>query len=164
VILIKDPDPTNASKRKFVWKWIRGTAAIGDFGDPAAGGESYTMCIYDDNNLVWSPSVQGGGMCGTKPCWKASPKTGTAKRYRYRNKATNTYGIFKVLMKAGTGNAKILVKGKGGNLVLPLPVNQTTNVTVQLLRSTTSGTQCWEAVFPAPAKKNKSTLFRDVKK
>lgn len=146
-ILMKDPDPADSGKKSFNWQWLNGTAAITEFGDPVAGSTSYTLCVYDDSVLVWTPGIQGNGTCGTKPCWKQSPSTGTPKQYRYNNKDTNSDGIAKMALKAGVGKAKISIKGKKGNLALPLPITQTTDVTVQLIKNPESGAQCWETVF-----------------
>jgi hypothetical protein len=150
VLLKNDADN---SKDKLLWKWLKGPAmAQGDFGNPDTGTTSYTLCIYDDNNIEESivvPPVTN---------WET---VGGTKGYQYKDASGGLLGLTKILLKGGDpGKSKILVKGKGGNLPQPaLAFTQSSNVTVQLLRNDAS--QCWETVFLPPAATSSGTQFKD---
>jgi hypothetical protein len=78
------------------WKWSKGAATtIADFGDPTAGTD-YTLCVYDGTAklVFWASTARG--MCGTKPCWKAT-KTG----FRYSNTKRLPRGISRVTLAKG---------------------------------------------------------------
>lgn len=150
VILIKNE--TDNSKDKLLWKWLKGPLTTqGQFGNPDTGTTSYTLCIYDDDNLEVSLVVT--------PVTNWSPIS--TKGYKYKDSGGSVSGITKILLKGGdAGKSKILVKGKGGNLPpAALMFSQTIDVTVQLLRNDDS--QCWEAVFAPPAVKTSGTQFKD---
>lgn len=157
VLLVKrttgDPSAT-----KLLWKWLKGTINTPtEFGNPL-DGTSYAVCVYDGSELVESHQVAPGGTCGASPCWK---QLGT-KGFGYKNTDGNDAGITKLLLKSGTGKAKILVKGKGASLIVPTsdPIYaQTSPVTVQLV---TSGGNCWDASYPGPAKKSTASQFKDI--
>jgi len=145
-------DTGDPNRRQLVWKWT-GTATKDDFGNPVTGTTSYALCLYDDAAPKMVPVVAAGGN------WKE-----TSTGYSYKNSATNADGIFRVLIKGGTGTAKILVNGKGANLDPPapaLPFDQSADVTVQLVKNTGSGTECWEATFLPDALADDSTQFKD---
>jgi hypothetical protein len=146
-------------KDRLGWSWVNGAATtVADFGDPTAT-TSYRLCGYDRTAgtpaLVFSTGVAAGGTCDGKPCWRAS-KTG----FRYRDRSAGAEGVRQVVLKAGAaGKSKIQVRGQGPKLALPaLPLAQGPSVTVQL-RS--SGGQCWEASYDAPAKRNDASNFKD---
>jgi hypothetical protein len=114
------------------WKWLRGSAAaLGDFGTPLVANTSdYMLCIYDDaapDGARIAAKIAAGGMCGAKPCWKASKSS-----VRFANLAGNAAGIYGVLLKAGAdGKAVVQVNAKG--VALPLPAEQLgSSLTVQL--------------------------------
>jgi len=125
------------------WKWSGSMIAPGDLGSPTTASH-YTMCLYDQNSRKLRATAPAGGMCGTKPCWKAS-----RGGFRYADKAATGDGLTKIILKPGeAGKAKISLMEKGANLRLPtLPLS--TPVTVQLKRS--DGNSCWEGTFSAPA-------------
>ena len=139
------PSNSLSSKNKMTWKWIKGamTTKVPDFGTPLTTTD-YQLCIYDGtSSLVGDAFVPAGGMCGAQPCWTDKP-TG----FKFKNRdGSSSAGIQQILLKEGAAEkAKIIVKGKGGNLFLPtLPVAQP--VTIQLLNS--NGT-CWEAIYSTP--------------
>ena len=144
------------TRQKMSWKWSAGTADVADFGDPL-DATSYPLCIYEDAVLVMSAEIAAGGTCGSKPCWKDLG----GKGFGYKNKEGNAAGVTGVTLKAGNGKASIALKGKGGSLQLPLPITDMSTVTVQLLKDVDSGSECWEAVFEAPAGKNTPLKFSD---
>jgi cysteine-rich repeat protein len=157
ILLVKkslgDPSAT-----KLLWKWNKGSiSGPSAFGDPL-DATSYALCVYDGATLVQSHVVGSNGTCGTSPCWK----TLGSKGFGYKNATGNANGITKLLLKSGAGSAKILVKGKGGNLVVPDsdPIYaQSSPVTVQLV---SSGGSCWETSYSSPAKKTTVAQFKDI--
>ncbi|HVO23694.1 MAG TPA: hypothetical protein VMW56_08705 [Candidatus Margulisiibacteriota bacterium] len=137
------------------WKWNRGAVtAIAELGDPTAG-TTYTLCVYDGTSkLAFWASAPGGGTCGTQACWKAT-KTG----FKYSNSSKLPRGIRTVTLTKGDvpGKAKIALSANGVNLApLPLPLNQSAAVTVQLVNS---GGTCWEAVY-STATRNNAQAFK----
>jgi hypothetical protein len=155
--LLKLQGNLDPAKRKFLWNWLRGTAAKAQFGDPTTGTTSLALCVYDDGELEMSAVVEPGGTCGGKPCW-AETKPG----FKYTNKPGNDDGVFKVLLKEGAGNAKILMNGKGSSVTLPvLPLDQATEVKVQLVKDAASGPECWESSFAPDAITNDYGQFKD---
>jgi len=148
--LVKIKNNGDPARSVFLWKW-RGTLSAAELGDPVSGGTGYFVCAYDDGVPALAARVDGG------TSWSA-----TASGFKYADTATNPDGIFKVILKSGTGNAKILVKGKGANLAPPaVPLADLTAVTVQLVKTAAGGGECWEAVFSAPAVQNAAPLFKD---
>lgn len=147
----QDVDPT---KRQLLWKWLTGTIAPAELGDPTGVSTGYALCVYDDATAAATLHVAPGGTCDGDPCWKS-----TAVGFRYNNPGTNGDGVAKLQLKSGTGNAKILVKARGANLLPPVPITQMTAVRVQLVR--TDDSECWESLFvPAPTK-NGPFNFKD---
>jgi hypothetical protein len=145
------------AKPKLKWKWLAGTVDVADFGAPPMTN-GYALCVYADTQLVLTAPVAAGGTCGTAACWK----TVGSKGFLYKNKSgSGSAGITKIKLGAGTGTAKIMVFGKGAELVLPLPVAEGSVVTVQLVRSP-AGPACWEAVFAPPAGSNAAEKFSDA--
>jgi hypothetical protein len=70
-----------------------------------------------------------------------------------------------VLLKGSSaGNAKLQIKAKGDELLLPPPVgtgeffSQDPALTAQLVNSAGF---CWEATYSAPAQRNQSGIFKD---
>ena len=161
-------DNTDTTKRKFSWKWSKGTAQLvqADFGDPATGTTSYNLCVYDETASLpvfkMGATVVPGGMCGTKPCWKAISDKGWA----YKNKLGNGDGITKAHLKGGApGKPQVQVQAKGSSLPMPAPVSgteffdQDPAVIVQLHNS--SSANCWSSTFDS-SKKNDGTQFKAV--
>jgi len=130
-----------------VWKWVKGEATTpGDLGDPLAS-DGVTFCLWDGGGqLLTEASVDPGGTCGTKPCWKALGNPPGAKGYRYKNGPGNDEGAQKVIAKPGlAGKAKTIFKGRGESLAVPsIPV--TLPLTAQLASTTGA---CWSAEFRA---------------
>ena len=133
--------PSDPSKSKLIWKWQNGPAlAQSDFGDPVNGPTSYALCIYGGTGAA---AISAGipGITG----WDTVSTAG----YKFKDSTAAADGVSKVLLKgADAGKSKVLVKAKGGNLDLDaMPLGETVQVTVQLIRS--DGPGCWEAAFPA---------------
>lgn len=151
-------DNATDAKDLFKWVWKKGTATLGDFDDPVSGSATYRVCVYDgsaSSQPLMEMDVPPAGTCGTRACWKATGTTG----FRYANKSAAPYGIQKVKLKAGTGTAKVLAKGKGVDLPFPaLPL--TMPVTVQLLIDNGTTTECWQTQFQGTPARNDTVLFR----
>lgn len=134
---------SNDNSDALTWKWVRGEAtSVAEIGD-ALATDSYTMCLYDGSDmLLLEATVPAGGTCGTKPCWTDVGGTG----FKYVDKAAAQAGITKVVLKSGdAGKAKVIVKGKGPELMPPtLPPA----LPVRAQISSTTGT-CWDAEFRA---------------
>jgi hypothetical protein len=150
LLSLKDTSPDD--KDVLVWKWLKGSVTtIGDFGDPVTT-DTYELCIYDGTpSLITHATAPAGGLCNVlnpKPCWSAN-----AKGFKYSDKDRTPLGVQKITLKAGlvSGDAKIIVNGKGVNLDMPPTFPLVQPVTVQLKNS--SGT-CWQATYGAPASKN----------
>jgi hypothetical protein len=130
-----------------VWKWVKGDATTpGDLGDPLTT-DGLTFCLYDGGGvLLTEATVDPGGTCGTKPCWKALGTPPGAKGYRYKNGPANDEGVQKVIAKPGlSGKAKTIFKGRGESLTMPtIPV--ALPLTAQLASTTGA---CWSAEFRA---------------
>lgn len=143
------------ARRKLKWIWLNGTIDAAQLGAPTTS-TSYALCIYADHASVMSATLAAGGLCQGAPCWKAA---GRGFAYKDRNPAGAA--ITKAKLKPGAGRAKILVLGKGADLALPLPMPANSVVTVQLVKNTADGADCWEATFPAPAAIDGASKFKD---
>ena len=100
-------------------------------------------------------NVPPGGVCGSRPCWKASGSTG----FSYKNKAATPNGLTSLKLKAGvSGKASVQAKGKGTNLPTPV-LGLTLPVTAQLLITSGSTTECWQTTYTA-ATTNDAARFK----
>ena len=140
-----------ASKNQLRWKWFKGTVNAGDFDDPTAS-TSYAVCVYKDGALVAAVDIEPGSN------WAP-----ISAGFEYKHPtATNADGLFKAIVKEGSGRAKILIKAKGVNLTVPAPpLDSTTNVVMQMVKGGDSGTECWESTFTAPYIKDEASVFKD---
>lgn len=165
-------DASDPAKRKLAWKFQKptGVTAAADFGNPVLGGNRYRLCIYDtvggNETAVVNAVFEGGGICGTKPCWKDL----RGKGFKYRDRSGNGGGIIGGVLKAGDiGRGKLGIKGKGASLDLPGAAGATyltagSTVRVQLTEDSTGN--CWETVFSATenVKKNDATTFKAARR
>lgn len=139
-------DKSGSRKDTLAWQWRKGAATTTtELGEPDAT-TAYHLCAYDAVGPRLDAVAQAAGMCGRKPCWKASKRG-----YRFRDKAGNPDGIVQLQLTAGAaGKATITLAARGANLVPP-PLPLALPVTVQLVRN--DGGPCWETTFAA-ARKN----------
>jgi len=155
VIVLKDKSPDK--KDAFQWKWNKGTATVlANFGAPLTT-TGFTLCVYDQSAnpqpLIFAKAPPEG-TCGTKPCWKTT-KTG----YKYTDKLLDPDGVLGILLKQGVDSvAKIVVKGRGANLQMPV-LPPTPKVTVQLKRDDDLGI-CWDAEYSGTPIKNLPDQFK----
>ncbi|MEO8603224.1 MAG: FG-GAP-like repeat-containing protein [bacterium] len=148
--------PGDPTKQWLNWNWRKDTASKAEFGNPASG-TSLLLCLYDDGELKQSTLIESGGDCSGDACWKE-----TKGGFSRKNRAGIGDGTTKVRLASGGGKAKIQIAGKGAQLGLPeLPLSQSSEVTVQLDKTRSSSTQCWESTFEAPARRNDDEHFKD---
>jgi Bacterial Ig domain len=155
LLLLKDR-PGDKGDR-LVWKWLKGAATSkGDLGSPLTTTD-YEVCLYDAaGTLIGRACAPAGGTCEGKPCWRER-----RHGYKYRKRDFSPSGTKNTLqldLKAGfDGKAAIIVKGKGGNPVIPaLPLAQP--VAAEIVNG---GGACWQATFRAPAQQNEPDRFKD---
>jgi hypothetical protein len=103
-----------------VWKWVRGDETqLAELGDPTAG-DAYSLCLYDATGKVLDLTVPPGGTCGTSPCWRNLGPDG----FKYVGKGSSGAVRKLVLTPGVAGEARVIVKAKGGALVTPaLPLS-----------------------------------------
>lgn len=168
ILIVKEA----AGKEKLLVKMIKGPAILqADFGDPVtAGGTKYNLCIYDDTpSLAGELIVDRGGdtSCsgGATDCWSPiGPLPPSGKGYRYKDYDLLADGAAKILLKGGAlsaGKSKIIVKGKGTSLPLPITpsLTATTSVTVQLRGDDAPAPGCWSVVL-STIKKQTADSFK----
>ncbi len=147
-------DSASDSKDALTWKWSKGAITpLAAFGDPPAG-DGLVLCLYDAGGLRAHATIPGGGLCGAKPCWKAS-----SSGFKLASKSRAPDGIQGVALKQGlaAGKASISVSGKGALLDMPALDQLVSPVTVQL---TAASGNCWEAVYSAPFGVQTATQFK----
>jgi hypothetical protein len=152
--------PGDPKKQQIGWKWITGEATdLTYLGDPLST-DGYALCVYDESGptsaltaQAWAPA---GGLCKTKPCWKAIG----IKGFAYKDGLETPNGVLGLKVQIGApGKSKLLVKGKGPLLGLPgLPLALPARVQVQR-----RGGECWEATYSSTGVR-KSDQFQFVGK
>ncbi len=137
------------------WTWAKGSATSNaDFGNPTAS-DGYDLCIYDAGTLVLGAAAPAGGLCPTKPCWKAR-KHG----FDYANRSAAPNGLKAIALREGAGGkARITLSGKGTALALPNLATLSGPLDVQLQRP--SGGPCFGARYGAPFKKQDAKKLAD---
>jgi cysteine-rich repeat protein len=138
-------DDANDERDAVLWRWIRGTTLPPQLGNPTTS-TPYTLCVHDasDGSLM-SLFVPPGGN------WRA---TGTG--FVYTDGSLVNDGVRRIVLKAGTGNAKILVRGKGPLLGMTDLTALDLPVTVQM----TNGTTCWGASYQSNVILNDPDRFK----
>lgn len=152
--ILRMTDADKDRRDRLTWRW-RGNSSgsPGDIGDPT-NGTSYALCLYSGptSSLVAGWQVPSAADCSG--CWKAR-----RRGYVFRSDGIHD-GLHRMLLRTDPRRARAQFKlvGRGSNLPLPsLPVSQP--LLVQLLRSDDS--QCWEAGYSAPARRNTTKTFLD---
>ncbi|MEO6029679.1 MAG: acetylxylan esterase [Candidatus Binatia bacterium] len=129
------------AKDRLRWSWLNGVETPKSaFGSPTAT-TSYALCVYDGNSMrLSSATIAAGGTCAGKSCWKEQ-----THGFRFNDRSLAQGGIQSILLKEGVdGKARIVVKGKGAMLDMPVMPIQTLPITVQLVNG---NGQCWEAIY-----------------
>ena len=137
------------------WSWAKGAATTkSELGDPTAD-DGFDLCVYDAGTLVLGATAPAGGVCPTKPCWKAR-KHG----FDYANRKALPNGLKAITLREGaSGKARITVGGKGVALRMPALTTLTGPLDVQLQRRT--GGTCFGARYGAPFKKRDAKRLVD---
>jgi len=157
----------NAAAHRVGWKWLGGSLALSQFGDPVSGATTYHLCIYDTNAsslfLAFGARVPGGGTCGSHPCWKQNQ---TYNRLTYANAGATPDGVSRMTLQAkGYTKTYIRVSARGTHLRLPVLVGgghlllESPAAIVQLQRS--DSPECWEADYETPAIHDTRSVFVD---
>jgi hypothetical protein len=146
--------PSAPARHKLLWRWKKGLATLtqSSFGNPVSGGTSYKLCLYDQTAgapvFKMGLTIPAAGTCGTQPCWKAIGQKG----WKYISTDGTAGGIGKLLLVGGdAGSPRVLLKGKGANIPLPVPLSgttffdQDTQVIIQLHSS--DPVRCWSSSF-----------------
>jgi cysteine-rich repeat protein len=139
-MILRD-DAADDGRDKAFWKWTNGSMDAADLGDPTSS-TSYRLCVWDDAALVASTLIPPMGTCDGKPCWKA-----TARGYRYRDPAGTVAGIDKIVLASGSGNAKLLIKGKGVGVAAARPPMPFIGFQRTSQLQHTGAGDCWESEF-----------------
>ena len=128
-----------------LWRWIRGTTLKPAFGAPTAS-TPYTLCVDDavNGNLMSLFVPPGAG-------WRE-----TSSGFVYSSATLTPDGIRRLVLKSGTGNARIIVKGRGPLLGMTDLTTLDLPVTVQL----TNGSTCWEAVYQSNLIESSAERFK----
>ena len=144
LLLLKDN--ANDDRDKLTWKWVKGTAALADFGAPDTT-DAYALCLYGQGGALLTGAAVPAG---------ASWRNLGPKGFKYVDPTTASDGMLKVVLKPGTGKAKLLAKGKGANLTLPsLPLTLPVRVQLQ------GNDHCWGDVYTALGqKRSDATQFK----
>jgi hypothetical protein len=141
---------TGADDARDKLSWVLKKADAVDraaLGDPTTSSD-YTFCLYQydffegESFFVAGSRAPAGATCGSRPCWRA-----TDKAVSYRDREATPDGLVKLKVTAGpTGTGRVIVKGKGPNLLRPpgpLPPFGGARVQVR------SANACWEATYPS---------------
>ncbi len=146
-------------RSKATWQWNQGAATtMEELGDPTAS-TNYRLCVYDgDQTLVVNLQAWGGIAYNGRSCWTAK-----ADGFRYRCPGILPSGITSLSIQTGaSGLARIVLKAKGANVLLPgLPLSQTTgSVVAQLINN--SSNACWQTTYSSPTKSDPTSTTKWV--
>ena len=123
-LLIRD-----AATDRILWKWIRGTTLLGGFASPTT--TDYALCLYGGDELLSTLAAPAG-----------SKWTAKARGYSYLDPTQTPSGVDRLDLRAGSGNARLVLKGKGANLDRPaLPITDLP-IRAQLVNGAGA---CWES-------------------
>lgn len=147
-------NPTDPKRRRFSYRWLRGSATLAQLGDGVTTDTDYDVCVYDGSALVAAYTVEGQGQCDGKTCWRQVGKHSRT----FRSKKGNVDGVSQLRLHEGAGRASIRVLGRGANLSIPA-FSPGGGAVVQVRMHGASGEGCWETQFSAPAKVNNATRF-----
>ncbi len=146
----------SAEDQSLSFTWGSGAATTkAEFGAPLTA-DDYELCIYEGGTFVRGLAMPLGGTCGSKPCWKS-----TTPGFTYSDRDRTPAGIKSAKLKEGeAGKARIGVKGRGPNLLLPDlgAIDEALDIQVH----NTTGTICWGATFSLPFTLQDSTSIRAI--
>jgi len=126
--------PPSPARRSLKWRWEKGTAT--SFGAPATTTE-LALCLYDASGRLLA-----GGTRPDAALWTDRGAAGL----RFKDRDASPSGFLSMRLKAGDGDARVLLQAKGSELAgVAMPLAGP--VTVQFLGSDT--TECQQTVFSA---------------
>lgn len=137
-------DESASTGDRVTWAWTKGAAtSVADFGAPTT--TPYVACLYDGTGVRrLALQVPAGGVCGSRPCWKAK----AGKGFTYTDKARTADGVTKLVLLAGVaGKAKLKLSAKGDRIPMPALGDLVLPLRMQLQGNGV----CWEAGYGAPA-------------
>lgn len=156
LLLIRD-DATDA-KDQVLFKWLKGTSPLADFGDPLSNS-GYTLCVADANKVLASATAPAASTCGSRPCWKLTGPASARNGVLYNDPFRASDGVKLVKGKGdAAGKAQVLFKALGSGIPDIDLAGIAYPVTVQVR---TSDAACWEQQFgPSDEKKNDGATFK----
>ncbi len=140
---------------RLIWKW-RGTSsgATGDLGNPTDGTE-YTLCLYGGATPTLLTQFELPSATECAGCWKQR-----SRGFRFRPNSRQEL-LRRAVFRSDPARARAQFKlyARGTDLPLPaMPLQQP--VLAQLIKN--DGSECWQAQFSAPARKNTARDFHDT--
>lgn len=159
LLLIRDH--STDSMDQVLFKWLKGSSPIADFGAPLASTD-YTLCVSDANKMLVRSLAPAATSCGSKPCWKLTGPMAAPNGVLYNDPARASQGTRLVKGRADVaGRAQILYKAQGAGIPAIGLGAISYPVTVQVR---TSDAGCWEQQFTqGDTKKNDAALFKAVR-
>ncbi len=154
--LIQLKNKANDRGDQMKWKWFKGFAAPipEEYGDPLTTTD-YVLCAYDaSGTVILKAHAPAGGICRDGPCW--APLGGGG--FKYKDKDGTPDGVKTLFLKGN--RVGLLAKGEH----LTLPADMTTIVQPLTVQIQNSDGFCFEAVYAAPAMKQKVDQFKDKDK
>ncbi len=150
------------TSNQIAWSWKKGPAIdVADFGDPTTA-TGYTFCVFDESGaepvVIFGAEAPAGGTCGRRDCWAGRGRPRGSRGFKYSDRERTPDGLATIELKPGdAGRARLTVKGRGANLLLPaLPVS------IPLVGQLwADGEGCWESeILPGGVKRNDEKQLR----
>lgn len=144
VLKLRGGDP---ARRALTFKWLKGSiASPAAFGDPTLS--TLALCLYADATPIAAYAIDAGG------AWRS-----TRRGFAHALPGGNAAGIDKVILASGDGRARLLARGRGASLPVPLgnlPLPSASVIAAQIVRDDGG---CWGAVFAPPFQRNDEQAF-----
>lgn len=158
-LVVKNRNPDDGDVIE--WKWLKGEQTVpAEYGDPVTT-TGYRLCVFDVSGdspaLYAQAAAPAGGVCSSKPCWKALGKTPGQKGYSYKDKEATPDGLKGLMLLPGPdGKAKVILKAKGENVGLPIPLDPVP-LPLHVQLQAADGT-CFEATYSSAKDNTGETL------
>jgi cysteine-rich repeat protein len=148
----------DADKGTVSFGWQKGTVPFVELGDPTTADTDYFLCIDEnDTEGVLALQAEGGGTCGTKPCWKTTGKAAAPSGFLFKSKEGAVRSVS--LHASEAGKAKLALSAKGDPFA-PLGA-----LTPPVRARLSNGAQCWDAFFlDEQIKRNDGIRFKATRK
>lgn len=149
----------SAGKRDLKWKWAGlDPLAVAAFSYPLA---NYSVCVYDSTasapRSLARLDAPASAVCGDRLCWSGA---GPSRSFKLR---TPTGRLELKLRASATGTASVSLRARGDQLppIEPASPVELLSVDPEVVVQIESEGGCWQARFPAPARRNTATRFED---